>query len=107
MSENRSILSTSVRSGAQVPFLRGADPVGVRLINCTESRVTLARLEMGLGLGVFDAAIGRTELIVEAARRERDRARSEVDQALVTAFFMTVWHRRSRSAESSCGIRPD
>ena len=24
-----------------------------------------------------------------------------------TAFFMTVWHRRSRSAESSCGIRPD
>ena len=24
-----------------------------------------------------------------------------------TALFMTVWHRRSRNAESSCGIRPD
>ena len=66
-----------------MPFLRGADPVGVRLINCTESRVTLARLETGLGLGVLDAVIGRTELIVEVARRDRDRARGEVDQALV------------------------
>ena len=25
----------------------------------------------------------------------------------LTALFMTVWHRRSRSAESSCGIRRD
>ena len=31
----------------------------------------------------------------------------EADVPKITAFFMTVWHRRSRSAESSCGIRPD